>query len=177
MKSSESSQSPQSPQSRQPSSVVDRILWIAVTWFGVGAAPKAPGTFGSLAALPLIWALSHAGELTYMGFLILFIVFGIVVCSFYEFRNLGNGHDDSSIVIDEVIGMVLTFLWIPFHWLPVIVGFCLFRFLDILKPWPISVLDRKVKGGLGVVLDDIAAGMVVNLFLHFLISKGFFYGL
>ena len=83
----------------------------------------------------------------------------------------GGGHDRQEIVIDEVAGFLITMAMIPLTWQTWVAGFLLFRFFDAVKPWPISVLDKKVKGGLGVVVDDVAAGLAANLILQVLITK------
>lgn len=134
------------------------------TFFGVGLAPKAPGTFGSLAALPLAALLMLAGPFPYMIFCALFLPIAIVSAEVYE-RTKGE-HDLSEIVVDEVIGMLVALVWLPMTWQVFVLGFLLFRLFDIWKPWPISYLDRKIEGGVGVVVDDLLAGVIVNVILQ-----------
>ena len=135
------------------------------TFFGAGRLPKGPGTWGSLAALPLaallIWGVN---PLIYMGFCVLLLPVGILAAEVYE-RTHG-GHDHSEIVIDEVLGMLITLTWLPFTWQSFVLGFLLFRFFDILKPFPISYLDKHVRGGVGVMADDVLAGLVANVILQ-----------
>ena len=136
--------------------------------FGSGLAPKAPGTFGTLAALPLVVLLSFAGQ----SWLLLFIIFGtllgIYVCG-KAAADVGE-HDHGAIVWDEIIGFALTMLFVPISWQSVLLGFILFRLFDILKPWPISWFDRRVHGGLGIMLDDVLAALPALAILHLLVS-------
>lgn len=132
--------------------------------FGSGLAPKAPGTFGTLAAIPVFLLLS---ALPFYGFLLsvlLTSVVGVWICD--RAAKDMQVHDHPAIVWDEFAGFFITMLWVPVSWQTVLLGFILFRFFDILKPWPISVLDKKVHGGLGIMLDDILAGIFACLCLH-----------
>jgi phosphatidylglycerophosphatase A len=81
-------------------------------------------------------------------------------------------HDDSSIVWDEVAGMLITMLAVPLSWETVLVGFMLFRFFDIIKPWPISYLDEHVHGGFGIMIDDVLAGLLAVACLHLCLVFG-----
>jgi phosphatidylglycerophosphatase A len=128
------------------------------SWFGAGLLPKAPGTWGSLAALPLIWLLAWAGgpKLLGAGMLLLFFVGWWASSRMVEEEG---AEDPGWIVIDEVVGQGLTLLLTPPSWLAYAVGFGLFRLFDIKKPWPVSWSDETVKGGLGVMLDDVLAAL------------------
>ena len=88
----------------------------------------------------------------------------VVVSHSYEIQF--RVHDSSAIVIDEVVGFLVAVIWLPLTWKTLVAGFLIFRLLDILKPFPINVIDRKIKGGVGVVLDDVAAGVVTNVVLQ-----------
>jgi phosphatidylglycerophosphatase A len=138
----------------RPLSHPDLLL---ITGFGSGLAPRAPGTAGSAVAVLLWWWLlaDLAWPLQLAVVLVTFVA-GIAV-SARAMRRHGLG-DDPSIVIDEFAGQWLTLVAAPAHPLAALVGFLLFRIFDILKPWPVSVADRKVHGGLGVMLDDLLAG-------------------
>lgn len=138
--------------------------------FGSGLAPKAPGTFGSLAALLLFPALALLTPLAYGAVLLVATLGGIAVCG-HAATRLGV-HDDGRIVWDEFAGQWLTlFPLVPvLHWdamalLRLLAGFALFRLFDVVKPWPIGYLDRKVHGGLGIMLDDIIAGVFAAVVL------------
>jgi phosphatidylglycerophosphatase A len=127
--------------------------------FGSGLAPKAPGTFGSLAALPLYWLIAQAtsnpvslAAIIGSGFLI-----GVWACAITG-KNLGVA-DHGGIVWDEIVAMWLILALVPFGWAEWLAAFALFRFFDILKPWPIRQLDARLKNGLGVMLDDLLAAV------------------
>lgn len=135
--------------------------------FGSGLAPKAPGTFGTLVALPLVWLLSLAGTFWFVGFLVLGILLGIYVCG-KTATDVGE-HDHGAIVWDEIIGFTLTMLLVPISLTTLLVGFALFRFFDIVKPWPIRWFDQRVHGGFGIMLDDLLAALPALVILHSLV--------
>ncbi|MGB1090742.1 MAG: phosphatidylglycerophosphatase A [Oceanobacter sp.] len=140
--------------------------WLAFG-LGSGLAPKAPGTFGSLAALPVWWLL--LAQLEPVAFLIVIAVtfaVGIYFCD-KTAADLGV-HDHPGIVWDEWVGMWLTLFMVPAGIIWVLIGFALFRFFDIVKPWPIKWLDQKVKGGFGIMVDDLLAGLMALLVLQLL---------
>lgn len=125
---------------------------------GSGCAPKAPGTFGTLAAIPFWWLfLQDVPLIPYLCVLIAGFAFGVYLCE-QTSKDLGV-HDHGGIVWDEWIGLWITYLALPagIEW--IITGFALFRFFDILKPWPIKWLDEKVHGGFGIMIDDVLAGI------------------
>jgi len=137
--------------------------------FGSGLAPKAPGTFGTLAAIPLVVLLSFYCPLSiYIGLCVLFSVVGIWICG--HTANDMQVHDDSSIVWDEVVGMMITMVAVPLNWQTILAGFILFRLFDIIKPWPISYLDKHVHGGFGIMADDVLAGIFSLACLHLLLG-------
>lgn len=135
--------------------------------FGSGLAPSAPGTFGSLAAIPFYLLFSGLSLPYYLALLVICAVVGVWICD-QTAQALGV-HDHPAIVWDEFVGVWITLIAAPAGWLPLVLGFALFRFFDILKPWPISWLDQHVSGGLGIMLDDILAGVFACLCLHFLL--------
>lgn len=135
--------------------------------FGSGLAPKAPGTFGTLVALPLVWLLSLAGTFWFVGFLVLGTLLGIYVCG-KTATDVGE-HDHGAIVWDEIIGFTLTMLLVPISLTTLLVGFALFRFFDIVKPWPIRWFDQRVHGGFGIMLDDLLAALPALVILHSLV--------
>ena len=95
-------------------------------------------------------------------------VVGVFLCD-YTSKALGV-HDHSGIVIDEIAGYLITMIAVPFDWLWIVLGFILFRFFDILKPWPISWLDKNLQGGAGIMLDDVLAGIFSLICLHVIIA-------
>jgi phosphatidylglycerophosphatase A len=137
---------------------------LLATWFGVGCLPGAPGTFGSLAALPFAWAIAHfLGPLALgIGIALVFLV-GIWAADRYA-RQHGIV-DPGAVVIDEVAGQWLTVLVVPPDPALYAIGFGLFRAFDVIKPWPISLIDRKIKGGFGIMLDDLLAGALAAILL------------
>ena len=124
--------------------------------FGSGLAAKAPGTFGTLAAIPVYLLLTYLPLSWYLIITLMAFIVGIYICGKAS-SDMGV-HDHGSIVWDEVVGYLVTMIAAPAGWQWVIAGFVLFRIFDILKPWPIRVLDEKVHGGLGIIIDDVFAG-------------------
>jgi len=123
---------------------------------GVGLAPFAPGTFGTLLGVPLYWALADQSAMTYGGVVLLMTFAGVGLCAAAA-RILKVG-DHPGIVWDEIVGFLITMWGVPFSWSNVALGFLLFRLFDVVKPWPVSWADRRVGGGLGIMLDDVLAG-------------------
>jgi len=143
---------------------MNRLFLLLATGFGVGNSPIDPGTLGTLLAIPVYYFLSNITsplyEITLIGFFFLSVWISENAETFFGKK------DDQRIVIDEMIGFLITMLWIPKTILFVIIGFFLFRFFDILKPFPIRHLEKRLKGGFGVVLDDVAAGVYANIVLR-----------
>ncbi len=135
--------------------------------FGSGLAPVAPGTFGTMVAIPIYYFISAWSLLSYLLFTIIIFFIGCWTASKTS-KTLGV-NDHSGIVIDEIVGYLITMALVPFNWWWVVVGFLFFRLFDIWKPWPISVIDQSVHGGLGVMLDDVVAGLYGLLSLHIVI--------
>ena len=146
--------------------MISRFFLFVATGFGVGYSPIAPGTLGTLIALPLYYFLSEISsplyEITLIGFFFLSVWISENAEIFFRKK------DDQRIVIDEMMGFLITMLWVPKTTRFILIGFFLFRFFDILKPFPIRRLEKKFKGGFGVVLDDVMAGVYGNIILHFL---------
>ncbi len=135
--------------------------------FGSGLAPKAPGTFGTLAAIPLYLLLAPLPLTIYLGIVLLICIVGIPLCG-KTAAALGV-HDHPAIVWDEIAGLLITMIAAPTTWIWLVTGFALFRFFDILKPWPIGLIDAQVSGGLGIMLDDIVAGIMSFICIQFLL--------
>ncbi len=134
--------------------------------FGSGLAPRAPGTFGTLAAIPLFLLVSGLPLPAYLLLTLLACVAGVWICG-RAARDFGV-HDHPAIVWDEIAGFLVTMIAAPAGLLWIVLGFLLFRVFDILKPWPIGWLDRRVDGGLGIMLDDIVAGVFAAVVLQVL---------
>jgi len=137
--------------------------WLALG-FGSGLAPKAPGTFGTLAAIPLVVSLSFCPPWLVIGILLALALLAVYVCQVVT-DDIGV-EDHGSIVIDEVVGFAITMWAVPLDFVSLCVGFALFRLFDILKPWPIRWFDRNIHGGLGIMLDDIVAGILACAVMH-----------
>jgi len=150
-----------------PSSIWTDPLLLLACGLGSGAARFAPGTFGTLVAIPLYWFMQPLSILYYgLLTLVLFLV-GIGLCG-YAARKLGV-HDHPGIVWDEVVGYLVTMFMAPAGLLWIILGFALFRLFDIWKPWPIGWLDAKVSGGFGIMIDDVLAGIYAACLLQLLV--------
>lgn len=138
---------------------------LLATWFGAGRLPKAPGTWGSLAALPFAWAIAAwVGPAGLVGGVILLFAAGSWAAGVHA-RSIGR-EDPGEIVVDEVAGQWLTLAPVTPDPILYLIGFGLFRLFDILKPWPVSWADRAVPGGVGVMLDDVMAGLYGALALY-----------
>lgn len=126
--------------------------------FGAGLAPKAPGTVGSLVALPLFLVMPKENFYFYAGIVIVLFLFGLWCCE--RCANWLEEHDHPAIVWDEIVGMLVTLFLAPPGWWSLLAAFLLFRFFDVLKPWPIRWFDTRVDGGLGIMIDDVIAGLI-----------------
>ena len=135
--------------------------------FGSGLSPKAPGTAGTLAAIPIWYFASQAGLGGYVLVTILVVAVGPWLCGRTS-RDLGV-HDHGGIVWDEFAGFLLTMTALPVTWQWCLAGFVLFRVFDILKPWPIGWLDRHIHGGTGIMVDDLVAGVYAALILQLML--------
>lgn len=140
-----------------------RVALILSTWFGAGYAPVAPGTFGTLAAVPLVIPMGILGG--WYGLVVLIVVTGTGIWASHRSRELLGREDPSQVVIDEVAGYLLTLFLLPINWITLTAGFFLFRFFDILKPWPVNRAEQ-LKGGLGIVADDLLAGIYANFLIR-----------
>ncbi len=139
---------------------------LIATWFGAGLLPGAPGTWGALAALPFAWAIAAlGGPWSLLCAAILAFIIGVWAAGRYT-RAAGL-KDCQKIVIDEVTGQWLALAFVPLDVSAYFAAFILFRICDIAKPWPAGWADRNLSGGLGIMLDDAAAGAYALLLTHF----------
>lgn len=150
-----------------PKSVWRNPIHFLAFGLGSGAAPKAPGTFGTAMGVLIYVLLPTMPLLIYSLFLVVTFVFGIWVCGKTS-ADL-KVHDHGGIVWDEFVGYWITMFMAPAGWLWIVIGFVLFRIFDIVKPWPIKWADEKVEGGLGIMLDDVLAGIMAGLCLQALV--------
>ncbi len=131
---------------------------------GAGLSPWAPGTMGTLVALPVFWWLSPLSPLVYWLVVLLLFVIGVCLC---QVTAAGLGvHDHPGIVWDEIVGYLVAMAGMPADVGWMLAGFVLFRFFDIVKPWPIRVIDARMGGGLGIMFDDLLAGIFALLLLQ-----------
>jgi phosphatidylglycerophosphatase A len=144
----------------------EKSVMALATGFFTGYIPFAPGTFGSILGLPFCFLLSKTKLPVAILFILVFIFFAIWISSRAE--KILKQNDPGCIVIDEIAGIMVTFLGLPFNTISVAAGFVIFRFFDILKPFPIRFMERKLAGGTGIVLDDVAAGICSNIVLRLL---------
>ncbi|KTD53058.1 phosphatidylglycerophosphatase A [Legionella quinlivanii] len=135
--------------------------------FGSGLAPVAPGTWGTLAAFPIYLLMSTLSLPLYLLITLVFFILGVYVSNRVS-ADLGE-HDYSGIVWDEVVGFLLTMALVPSKLAWMIIGFLLFRLFDIWKPWPITIADEKIKGGFGIMFDDVLAAVPAWIILQLLI--------
>jgi phosphatidylglycerophosphatase A len=145
-----------------------RVIVILATWFGTGFSPVASGTVGTLAAIPLYLVYARLSLPLYAATLIPFFFLSSWVSGRAE--EIFGEKDSGRIVIDEVIGFLVTMTGVPLSWHTIIAGFFLFRLFDIFKPQPARFCDQRLKNGYGVVLDDVVAGIYACICLHLLLK-------
>jgi phosphatidylglycerophosphatase A len=138
---------------------------------GAGASPVAPGTVGTLAGLPLYAAIANLGMPAYLAVLGIVVAAGVLICG-RTARDLGV-HDHPGIVWDEIAGLLVALCGAPLGWQWAAAGFVLFRVFDIWKPWPIHWVDAQIGGGLGIMADDLLAGLYAAAILQLAVwSRG-----
>ncbi|MFZ2312964.1 MAG: phosphatidylglycerophosphatase A [Methylobacter sp.] len=147
----------------------DPVLFLAFG-FGSGLAKKAPGTLGTLAAVPVYWLFAQTNIFVYSLLTVAVTITGIWICGIAA-EKLGE-HDFGGIVWDEIAGYLITMWLVPFTWQAMVIGFLLFRVFDIIKPWPIKWVDQRVEGGFGIMLDDVLAGVFAGILALLFIDLG-----
>lgn len=130
----------------------------------IGNIPFAPGTFGSILGLPVCFFLSKIDLSVALAITVILILFSIWIA--HEAEKILQEKDPNTIVIDEIAGLVVTLIGLPFNLFFVAAGFLIFRLLDIFKPYPIRLLENRLSGGSSIVMDDVAAGIFSNLILR-----------
>jgi phosphatidylglycerophosphatase A len=151
-----------------PRKVLRNPILLLAFGFGSGCLPKAPGTFGTLVAIPLyilarFFLPAHAG---FAVLTLLLFIAGIWLCE--RASRILRVHDHPGIVWDEIVGYFITMIAAPPGWIWIIAGFILFRIFDILKPWPVSLVDKQIEGGFGIMADDVMAAVYAWLSLQIL---------
>lgn len=154
-----------------PASMLANPLHLLALGFGSGLAPKAPGTCGTLVAIPFYLLFAELDLIYYLAIVSIAFAFGVFLCH-YTSKALAV-HDHPGIVWDEFVGFWITMIAVPVSWEWILLGFVLFRVFDIFKPWPVKLADRQVKGGFGIMIDDVLAGIYalicIQLILNFMV--------
>ena len=145
-----------------------KIVMFLATGFYSGYTPFAPGTFGTIPGILICYIISGSDITIAFLYTLLVVIISIPIA--HEAEKITGKNDPGCIVIDEIAGILVTLSGIPFNTTTVISGFIIFRFLDILKPFPIRYLEKKVPGGAGIIIDDVAAGVIANLILRVMAS-------
>ncbi len=154
-------------QTRVPAKLLKHPAHLLSLGFGSGLSPKMPGTVGTLVGVIAYLGLAGLDWRLYLAVLILLFIAGVAVCGFTA-RALGV-HDHPAIVVDEIVGYLVTMFLVPVTPVFIVTGFLLFRLFDILKPWPISLVDKSVKGGVGIMLDDLIAALFSLLIIQIIV--------
>jgi phosphatidylglycerophosphatase A len=146
----------------------DLLITALATGLGLGYLPLIPGTFGTLAGIPICLLLNLGGWIVYSSGTIVLTAGSVWIAGRAD--RIFGVHDSRKVVVDEICGFLVTMAFVPPGLLTVGIGFIAFRFFDILKPFPAGYFDRNVSGGWGVMLDDIAAGVYANVTLRVCIA-------
>ena len=144
----------------------DIVIFVA-TGFFTGFLPTMPGTWGTFAGIPLVIISHRLTSITQAIVAVVFVTFAAYIAGRAEI--LFEDRDARPIVIDEMVGFLITLLWLPLNFLTLCLGFVLFRLFDIVKPPPIAILEKRLHGGWSIVLDDVLAGVLANVTLRLLL--------
>jgi phosphatidylglycerophosphatase A len=147
-----------------PASIWRNPVHFVAFGLGIGAVGFAPGTWGTVLAVPLYILLQDLASVAYVAAVCVFFIAGVWICDVTT-RDIGV-KDHPGIVFDEIVGFLVTMTAVPNGWLWLIYGFLLFRLFDIWKPWPIRAIDRHMHGGTGIMLDDVIAGVFSCAVIH-----------
>lgn len=144
---------------KYPVEILPRWVWLTISWFGVsGCFKRARGTWGTLATLPFAFVIHYCfGHVALMLFGMAMFVLGTIASSIYV-RSTGK-QDPGEIVIDEVAATCVLLSFMAANWQCYLAAFILFRIFDVVKPWPVSIADKHIKGGFGVMFDDVLAAL------------------
>ncbi len=142
----------------------DRAAVLLARGFGAGCSPVAPGTVGTAVAVPLVCLQLVLPTEVFLVFVLVFVLGAVYVAAVADKQM--DETDDPSIVVDEMAGFLIAMAYVPLTPWSLLVGFVLFRALDIFKPPPINTVERKFSGGLGIVGDDLVAGLMTNALLQ-----------
>jgi len=151
----------------RPKTVKERLITTFASGLGLGFLPLIPGTFGTLAGIPICLFLNLGGWAVYAAGTVLLTIGGVWLAGRAD--RIFGAHDCRCIVVDEICGFLVAMAFVIPGPLTIGIGFLAFRFFDILKPFPAGYIDKNLAGGLGVMLDDIAAGVYANVTLRIII--------
>lgn len=146
-------------------------IYLTACGFGTGLVPKAPGTVGTMVAIPIFAASSWLPVPVQGVVLVCMFMVGCFVCD--TVAGSLETRDPGVIVWDEIVGYCVAMFMIPMSFQSIVIGFAIFRMFDILKPWPISWVEKKFSGGFGIMIDDVVAGFGCNAILHILVFMNF----
>jgi phosphatidylglycerophosphatase A len=157
-------------QARVPAKLLLNPAHLLSLGFGSGLSPKMPGTMGTVVGVGLYLVVPSQYLMDwkiYLAVIVVIFLIGIVLCG-YTAKAL-NVHDHPGIVWDEIVGYFITMFMVPKEWMWILIGFVLFRIFDILKPWPISIADKRLKGGFGIMLDDVIAAIFALIIIQIIL--------
>jgi len=138
---------------------MNKFVWLTVSWFGIsGLFKSARGTWGTLAALPFAWVIQTTLGNTYL-MILAWLLFALGIYASEKYVLATGKQDPNEVVVDEVAAVWMLLAFMMPNWQCYLVAFILFRIFDVLKPWPVSVADRKVHGGFGIMFDDVLAAL------------------
>ena len=154
------------------SELLNRATVLLAQGCGLGFSPVAPGTLGTVVAVPLVFLQLIWSAEVFLIFVLVFLLTAVYVAGVAEKQM--DGTDDPSIVIDEMAGFLIAMTCVPLTGWSILAGFVLFRAFDIFKPPPVNTVERRVTGGLGIVGDDLVAGLMTNALLQLAIWANIF---
>ncbi len=146
----------------------EKIIKIFLTGLYTGNLKFMPGTFGTFLAIPIFILINNNNLIFNLIFISILFIFSLFILNFAYDNHIYTIADDKSIVIDEIVGYLFFMIFFEYTFYNVVLGFLLFRFFDIFKPYPIYIIDKNIKNSFGIMLDDIIAGLYSGLTLYFL---------
>tara|TARA_X000000368_G_scaffold339811_1_gene277936 strand:- start:1302 stop:1760 length:459 start_codon:yes stop_codon:yes gene_type:complete len=149
--------------------MIEKIIKLYLTGLCIGNLKYAPGTFGTMLAIPIYILIANNNINFNIIFILILTLLSIFILKLSYKKLIYRNNDDKSIVIDEIIGYLSFMIFFEPTFNNIIFGFFIFRFFDIIKPFPISIIDKNIKNSLGIILDDIVAGLFSGISLYFLL--------
>jgi len=149
--------------------MIEKIIKLYLTGLCIGNLKYAPGTFGTMLAIPIYILIANNNINFNIIFILILTLLSIFILKLSYKKLIYRNNDDKSIVIDEIIGYLSFMIFFEPTFNNIIFGFFIFRFFDIIKPFPISIIDKNIKNSLGIILDDVVAGLFSGISLYFLL--------